>query len=98
MVCDARETRVFPTCCTSAFCGRTECSGCPNAPVLDAFKNWRERTAAVRPDWIWLPSVWVAHGVRDVLLLPSAAAGKREEGEEADKASKERTWGPSPRG
>lgn len=54
------ERRIYPTCCTSAFCGRTECDGCPNLPVLTEFKTWRERTKATRPDPVWCPLVWVA--------------------------------------
>lgn len=54
------ERRIYPTCCTSAFCGRTECSGCPNLPVLTDFKAWRERTKATQPDPVWCPRVWVA--------------------------------------
>lgn len=53
-------TRLYPSCCTSAFCGRTDCTGCRYLPVLEEFKAWRERTAATRPDWIWSPSVWTA--------------------------------------
>lgn len=56
----SRETRIYPTCCTSAFCGRTECEGCPNKPTLDEFKTWREATQAIREDPIWCPRVWTA--------------------------------------
>lgn len=54
------RTRIYPICCTSAFCGKIDCDGCRNKPVLDEFKAWSERTKAVRPDWIWCPSVWEA--------------------------------------
>ena len=35
----------YPTCCTSAFCARTECDGCPNKPALDDFKAWVDANA-----------------------------------------------------
>lgn len=54
------ETRVYPARCTSAFCGQTECGGCPYKPVLDEFKEWKERTGAVRKDAIWCPTVYTA--------------------------------------
>lgn len=51
--------RTYPSCCTSAFCGRTECpKDCPSLPVLTEFKEWRERTRAVQPDHIWCPTIW----------------------------------------
>lgn len=55
-----KEIRVYPTCCTSAFCGKVECDGCPNKGKLDEFKAWKERTGAIREDWIWCPAVWTA--------------------------------------
>lgn len=54
------ETRVFPSCCRSAFCGRLECGGCRHKPVLDEFNAWREETAAVVADRIWSPTVFRA--------------------------------------
>lgn len=55
------ETRVYPTDCTSAYCGKTECpKDCPGLAALNAFKAWREATKAVRTDPIWCPSVWTA--------------------------------------
>jgi hypothetical protein len=54
------ETRTYPQGCTSAFCGRTDCTGCPKLPQLEAFKAWRERTAAVQADHIWSPNVYRA--------------------------------------
>jgi hypothetical protein len=54
------ETRTFPTCCTSALCGRIECGGCPNKPALDAFKAWKVETNATVADPIWSRNVWVA--------------------------------------
>lgn len=53
------EKRVYPSCCTSAFCGRVCCEGCDSKPVLDEFKAWVEATGAVQSDPIWCPSVWV---------------------------------------
>lgn len=52
------ETRVYPACCTSAFCGRIECTGCESKPILDEFNEWKERTAAVQADRIWSPNVY----------------------------------------
>ena len=57
---EGRETRKYPACCTSAYCGATECGNCKCEPVLREFKEWRERTHATQPDRIWSPSVWVA--------------------------------------
>ena len=49
----------YPTSCTSAFCGRTECpEDCPHLAAKDAFYTWREATKAFRPDPIWLPGIW----------------------------------------
>lgn len=54
--------RVYPACCTSAFCGRTSesCPACQNYPTLQDFKRWREETAAVCLDPIWCPNVYEA--------------------------------------
>ena len=62
MVTDTKPAalRVYPSCCTSAFCGRTDCNGCKNLPVKQDFDRWRDEHAAVQPDWIWSPSVWRA--------------------------------------
>ena len=54
------ETRTYPTCCQSACCGRTECSGCLSKPVLDEFKAWVKKTNAVVADRIWSPTIYVA--------------------------------------
>ena len=43
--------RVYPTSCTSAFCGRVDCTGCRHLPDLEAFKRWREERAAVADTW-----------------------------------------------
>lgn len=52
-------TRVYPSCCTSAYCGRIECSGCRNLPVLQSFKDWCEQNNAKQADPIWSPNVYV---------------------------------------
>lgn len=56
------ETRMYPICCTSAFCGGygDSCRTCRNKPVLDEFKAWRERTAAVQKNPIWSRLFWTA--------------------------------------
>jgi len=53
--------RVYPICCTSAYCGKgpEECASCKNKPALDEFKAWVERTGAVVADPIWSPLVYV---------------------------------------
>jgi hypothetical protein len=56
----AGETRVYPSCCTSSYCGRTDCSGCRNLPTLEEFKAWRAARAAIRTDETWCPTVWTA--------------------------------------
>lgn len=52
--------RVYPACCTSMYCGKSECGGCGNEPVLREFKAWQEATKAVKTDPIWNPTVWRA--------------------------------------
>jgi len=54
------ETRVYPACCTSALCGRLDCRGCPNLPVLEAFQLWVRSTRAKVADPIWCPTVYRA--------------------------------------
>ena len=54
------KTRVYPSCCTSAFCGKIDCTGRRNLSILADFKAWRERTAAVCADPIWCPNVFHA--------------------------------------
>lgn len=56
----SEETRRYPSCCTSAFCGAEFCDGCAELPHLQAFNAWKERTAAVQPDPIWDRGRWVA--------------------------------------
>ena len=53
-----RTMRVYPICCTSAFCGRLECSGCRNWPLLTEFKAWVAHTGAKVTDPIWCPRVY----------------------------------------
>lgn len=57
-----RKTRVFPSCCTSAFCGGfgDDCTACPHKPTKDAFKAWVKEHAAVVEDDIWCPTVYTA--------------------------------------
>jgi len=50
--------RVYPSCCTSAFCGKTECAGCSNLPILQEFKSWVKATGAEVTDPIWCPNVY----------------------------------------
>lgn len=52
------STRVYPTCCTSAYCGKTDCTGCRNWPKLVEFKEWVDRTGACVEDPVWCPSVY----------------------------------------
>ncbi len=54
------ETRKYPIGCTSAYCGRIDCEGCSDEPVLAEFKAWQQRTAAARKDPIWSPRFWTA--------------------------------------
>lgn len=55
-----KHLRVYPTSCTSAFCGRLDCTGCKHLPALEEFKVWRERAKAVQEDPVWCPTVWAA--------------------------------------
>ena len=57
---NSTNTRIYPSCCTSAFCGRISCDGCPDKPTLDNFKAWVEANNAVPEDRIWSPNVYVA--------------------------------------
>jgi hypothetical protein len=55
------KLRVYPSCCTSAFCGKSPCPPtCPNLPVLQDFKAWVAEHAAVCDDPIWCPLVYTA--------------------------------------
>lgn len=53
-----RETRVYPTPCTSAYCGRIHCEGCRYLPALEEFKTWVKKTDAKVADKIWCPLVY----------------------------------------
>ena len=53
-----KETKLYPLCCTSMYCGREDCKGCESKPIKDDFESWRERTNAYKPDPIWCPRVW----------------------------------------
>lgn len=55
-----RAVRIYPTSCTSEFCGRIECTGCANKPALDAFKAWVAQNNAKPADPIWSPNVYIA--------------------------------------
>ena len=53
--------RVYPTACTSAYCGRTTCpADCPSLPALHEFKAWVVRTGARVMDPVWCPLVYTA--------------------------------------
>jgi len=52
--------RVYPLCCQSAQCGRLNCDGCRNLPVLTEFKQWVKDTEAKQEDPVWGPSIWTA--------------------------------------
>ena len=54
------KTRVYPKCCTSAFCGKIDCTGCRNKSILDEFKAWIEKTNAKVEDPVWCPLVYTA--------------------------------------
>jgi hypothetical protein len=61
---DNEKERIYPACCTSAFCGSIstdeDCKSCCNRQLLDDFKDWKERTKAVQLDHIWCPRYWTA--------------------------------------
>ena len=54
------KQRTYPSCCISAFCGRIECTGCPNKHILEEFNRWVEENNAHCPDPIWSPLVYVS--------------------------------------
>lgn len=57
------ETRKYPSCCTSLYCGKIECpADCANLPVLEGFKNWVSETNAKVADPIWCPGFY--EGIR----------------------------------
>ena len=55
-------TRLYPTCCISAFCGGggDDCKTCRNGPILAEFKAWVEKTGATVDDPIWSPRIYTA--------------------------------------
>ncbi len=53
------RSRLYPRCCTSAFCGRVECSGCRNRDALREFRAWVKANGAVQVDPIWSPCVYI---------------------------------------
>lgn len=57
--------RVYPQCYMSMYCGRLECGGCKNLPVLDEFRAWVKRTGACVTDPIWCPGVYTIPAVRE---------------------------------
>lgn len=54
------KIRVYPACCTSAYCGRVDCTGCPKLSILQDFRAWREAHAAICEDPVWCPTVFTA--------------------------------------
>lgn len=50
--------RVYPSCCTSAYCGRGDCTGCRNLPIKQDFEKWRDEHEAVVEDQTWCPLVY----------------------------------------
>ena len=61
---ETRETRVYPSCCTSMYCCGVgvldDCKGCRNKPTLDAFNAWVAKHGAIVEDDIWCPTVFTA--------------------------------------
>jgi len=57
-----KETRIYPICCTSAYCGGggDDCLTCRNKKELDSFNEWVERKQAICPDKIWSPLFYEA--------------------------------------
>ena len=53
-----KNSRLYPSCCTSWCCGRESCDGCADKQVLDEWNAWVERTGAVCEDEIWSPRVY----------------------------------------
>ena len=50
--------RVYPLDCTSAYCGRADCTGCRYLPALEEFRTWARDNNARVEDEIWAPLVW----------------------------------------
>lgn len=55
-----RLTRIYPLCCQSAYCGKSDCTGCVNKPIHDEFMAWVEKHKAEVVDPIWSPCVFVS--------------------------------------
>lgn len=53
------EQRIYPACCTAAYCGEVSCEDCPDKPALDEFKAWVKETGAEPADPIWSRLVYV---------------------------------------
>ena len=53
-----RRMRVYPLDCTSAYCGRADCTGCRHLHVLEEFRAWARDNKAKVEDEIWSPLVW----------------------------------------
>lgn len=58
--CALGRTAVYPVACTSAYCGRLACDGCPHRGALLAFEVWRQLRAAECADSVWCPTVYRA--------------------------------------
>ena len=57
-----QETRVYPRCCTSMYCGKgpDSCPSCTNYKTNQAFKRWVQQTGAGVEDPVWCPTVYTA--------------------------------------
>lgn len=58
------ESKVYPMCCTSMYCGKygDACNGCKHKPELDEFHEWVKLTGAAPADKTWSPLVYVTPG------------------------------------
>ncbi len=55
------DRRIYPQCCTSAFCGGGEdCKTCRHKEVKEEFDQWVKDRDAYNPEPIWCPLVYVA--------------------------------------
>lgn len=55
------NTKVYPSCCLSASCGKTTCpDNCPCLPRKQAFDQWVKDHAAVVKDPTWCRTVYTA--------------------------------------
>lgn len=56
-----KETRIYPTCCTSMYCGEVECpDNCKNLKYLNEFKQWVKEHNAIVEDKIYSPCVYTS--------------------------------------